>query len=55
MKTALQEYEGFTRQMFRISLALFVIGIVIYVMWSGLGAVFTIVGFGGMVWCFLRR
>jgi hypothetical protein len=55
MKSPLQEYESVTRQMIWISLALFVIGIVIYAMWFGAGALIAIIGFAGLVWCFMRR
>jgi hypothetical protein len=55
MKSPLQEYEAATRQMMWISLALFIMGIVIYVMWFGVGALIAVLGFAGMVWCFMRR
>jgi hypothetical protein len=55
MKSPLQEYEAVTRQMMWISLALFVIGIVIYAMWFGAGALIAVIGFAGLVWCFMRR
>jgi hypothetical protein len=55
MKSPLQEYEYATRQMMWISLALFIMGLVIYVMWFGVGALIAIIGFGGLVWCFMRR
>ena len=55
MKTALQEYEAVTRKMLWISAALLVLGILIYALWFGVGAVIAVIGFGGLVWCFLRR
>ena len=55
MKSPLQEYEGATRQMMWISLALLAIGIIVYAMWSGVGALIAVIGFAGLVWCFMRR
>lgn len=55
MKSPLQEYEAATRQMMWISLTLFVIGVIVYVMWYGAGALVAVIGFAGLVWCFMRR
>jgi len=55
MKSPLQEYETVTRQMFWISLVLFISGIIVYTLWYGAGAVVAVVGFGGFIWCFMRR
>jgi hypothetical protein len=55
MKSPLQEYEAATRQMAWISLALFVFGVIVYVMWFGIGALIAVIGFAGLVWCFMRR
>lgn len=55
MKSPLQEYEATTRHMLWISMALFVLGIVIYALWFSVGALIAMIGFGGCVWCFLRR
>ncbi|HET6407669.1 MAG TPA: hypothetical protein VFG14_07295 [Chthoniobacteraceae bacterium] len=55
MKSELQQYEGKTRQMVWISGALVALGVFIYAMWSGVGVVIALVGFAGLVWCFLRR
>jgi hypothetical protein len=55
MKSPLQEYEHVTRQMMWISLALFVIGVIVYAMWFGAGALVALIGFSGLVWCFMRR
>ena len=38
-----------------ISIVLLLVGGVIYVMWSGLGAVIAAIGLVGFIWCFLRR
>ena len=55
MKSPLQEYEAVTKQMMWISLGLFISGLVVYALWFGVGAFVALIGFGGMVWCFLRR
>ena len=55
MKTELEKYEINTGQMRWISIVILLVGGVIYIMWSGLGAVVAAIGLAGFIWCFLRR
>jgi hypothetical protein len=55
MRTPLQEYEAVTRQLIWISTGLLVGGTTIYMLWFSMGAVIAILGFVGLVMCYMRR
>lgn len=55
MKSALQQYEANTKQLIRISSALLAVGILVYIIWSGIGILIAAIGAVGLGWCYLRR
>jgi FtsH-binding integral membrane protein len=55
IKTHLQRYESQTHRLLAVSLLVTAVGIYLFFVWSPFGGVLALIGFAGMIWCFLRR
>ena len=55
MKFAFQKFEFDLGLPVLVSLALVAVGVPVYYLLSGFGALFVAVGVAGLIWCWIRR